>query len=291
MKRILGFILCVILVFLCSCTEEAHEDRKLLNPGTALVTYSAAKKFDGDMLAVRSIDGEVNESFLSFEAFENLYSKYGGYAVFKVRITGTVSYYTMDENGREGGYTEMLAKVVESYSYSQKALGSYPEGFFSKGSVIRLVELYTVDEKGELRKPTYRPLVTFSTPTEWKQENTNPILVEGREYIVMFNAMPMLNLGYYEINCYIDGEKNVTPYEITEKNLGYWMVRGRAAVNSAFSRFYEFSEEAYEASKAIVEAYEAEGKTMKDGPYYHYRGMVVESWERYSLNADAKEPE
>ena len=278
-------------MFLCSCTKEEHEDRKLINSGNALVTYSAAKKFDGDMLGVRSRDGGVNETFLSFESFENLYSKYMGYAVFKVRIIGTVSYYTMDESGQEGGYTETLAKVVESYSYSQKALENYPEGFFSEGSVIRLVELYTVDEKGELRKPTYRPLATFSTPTEWKQENTNPILVEGREYIVMFNAAPMLNLGYYEINCYIDGEKNVTPYMITEKNLGYWMVRGRAAVNSALSRFYEFSEEAYEASKAIVDEYEAAGKTMKDGPYYHYHGMVVESWERYSENANTNDSE
>jgi len=24
---------------------------------------------------------------------------------------------------------------------------------------------------------------------------------------------------------------------------------------------------------------------MKDGPYYHYHGMVMESWERYSENA------
>ena len=59
----------------------------------------------------------------------------------------------------------------------------------------------------------------------------------------------------------------------------YWK---KDICNIHFGYAYEFSEEAYEASKAITTEYEAEGKTMNDGSYYHYHGMVVEAWERYS---------
>ena len=60
----------------------------------------------------------------------------------------------------------------------------------------------------------------------------------------------------------------------------------RNVCGTRFCRVYEFSEEAYVISKKIVEMYKSKGKTIKDGSYYHYHGMVVDGWERYSEYAD-----
>ena len=286
MKKILSFILCLVSVFASGCNSTPE-----VVPPTdhIFVKYNVSKGYDADTIVSLSREGEVDENQLSFEAWEELYGKYRGLALMRVEVESSASYYTVNENGIAGGYTETILFVKESYSYSQIDLDKYPEGYFSKNSVIRLVELYTIDEKGELRKPTYRPVGMFSTTPEWKQENTNPILVDGREYIVMLNAKPIIGYYYYELNCYMDEVSSQSRYTIDETDpFASWMTAGTTALNSALSRFYEFSEEAYEASKAIVEEYEAEGKTMKDGPYYHYHGMVVESWERYSKSVNGE---
>ena len=296
MKRIFCFIICAVSIFVsgCNTTPDVVDPNcaSVVDPNRASVIYNVSKGFDADTVGALSREGEVDENQLSFESWEGLYGKYNGLAVLRVEIKSSASYYAVNANGMEGGYTETVARVKEVYSYSQVDLEKYPNGYFSEDTIIRIAELYTVDDTGKIRKPEYTPSVVTSNPMIWKQQDSNPMLVQGREYIVMLNAKPLIGHFYYKLNCFIDGRESESHYTIDgTEPLGASMFAGYTVLNSALSRFYEFSEEAYEASKAIVEAYEAEGKTMKDGPYYHYHGMVVESWERYSLNADAKEPE
>ena len=105
---------------------------------------------------------------------------------------------------------------------------------------------------------------------------------DSKEYLIY-----LPNAFYSDLRNFIDGcyyneagelvQEESGEIDIMEDNLVDEDIA--SSVKNYFS--FEFSKEAYERSKSIVEAYEAEGKTREDNDYYLYHALVKEGWERF----------
>ena len=192
--------------------------------------------------------------------------------VLKVKKVSSVSYYWNDENGI-GGVTDTTVLL-------QGVLLGYIDEFdgLEVGKELHLVEPFTVDAEGNTVTPKYSLKGTLPYTGENFEfainhdERTNPIMEIGEEYIIcIWNGWLMSEYGTrYNLECvFPDSAASVVPVELY--NSGYLCYDA-----------FEYGEDAYNASSAIVSAYTEKGESREQNSYNLYHAMVKEAFERFA---------
>ena len=291
-NRILILILCVVMLSTYSCggVEYTRELPYTVDLNGYEIPETIKLENNGFVYDDRSID-----SFLYYYDEGKLIGT--PEVILLANAVNSTSYYWKQEGNVEVGYTITELKIEEVLEKG----GTCTESLKS-GDIIECVQLFTVQPNGKIAFPRY--MVGLNHDKYLSTQHSRKIMEVGKQYAFFCSGiLRSSELGGSFIS---SGEGGVYPGDLycfyptlfggySEGgilNKGETTLEGNASiVGKYYGRGYEFSEEAYEASKAIVEEYEAEGKTMTDGSYYHYHGMVVEAWERYSGNANINDSE
>ena len=259
MKKFIAFtlILCTVLAFV-SCGYTAKKPLKVNNANIpdALSTVTGGNDYlpeqkNWDDWAERVTDTST--------------------VVLKVKKISSVSYYWEDDNA--------IAGITDTTVVLQKVLLGYIDEFeeLTVGEEFHLVEPFTVNKKGDILTPKYNLKGTLPYSGETMDfainhdERTNPVMQIEEEYIVcIWNGWLMSDYGSrYNLECTVDGVTNVVPAELYSS--GYLCYDA-----------FEYSETAYNASTAIVNAYTEKGEGREDNSYNLYHAMVKEAYERFS---------
>ena len=293
-KKILMLFLCFTLLLTCSCRSSRVEYTRAAPYTVDLNGYEIPETIklenNGFVYDDRSID-----SFLYYYDEGKLIGT--PEVILLANAVSSTSYYWKQEGNVEVGYTITELKIEEVLEKG----GTWTESLKS-GDIIECVQLFTVQPNGKIAFPRY--MVGLNHDKYLSTQHSRKIMEVGKQYA--FFCSGILRSSELGGSFASSGEGGVYPgdlYCFYPDLLGEYgeggilnkrgtILEGNASiVGKYYGRGYEFSEEAYEASKAIVEAYTAEGKTASDGSYYHYHAMVVEAWERYSGNANINDSE
>ena len=258
MKKIIAFILILCTVFmLVSCghtTKKPYKTKDVAIP-EALTTVTAGNDYLPEQRSW--------EDWLERVADKTT-------VVLKVKKVSSVSYYWDGKDG-VGGITDTTV-MFQSLVY-----GSIEDfDAINLDREFHLIEHFTVDKQGNVLTPKYNLKRTLPYSGEVVDfainydERTNPVMEIGKEYIVcIWNGWLMSEYGSrHVLESILDGNTTVVPPELYED--GYL----------CFDAF-EFSEEAYNASCAIVNAYTAKGEGREDNSYNLYHAMVKEAYELF----------
>ena len=281
MRKILLLLLCFCIFLNCSCSGETYTREapytvdlngytipEVITPENNTDVYD---KRHIDELLVINIDGIEQGS---------------AYSIMVVEPIKSTSYYWDNGSGDRGGFVSTELKVVKILAEGK---AWWVDNWKKEGDTFKTMQFFTVLPDETVVFPEY----------EWKNykrlsPQSRKVMEVGKQYVYFYSSdfiihedartAPLIcycqdKAGNIGEGCILNNYSSMKDY--------YWE---NDICNIHFGYAYEFSEEAYEASKAITTEYEAEGKTMNDGSYYHYHGMVVEAWERYSekLNSDAE---
>jgi len=260
MKRFIAFILILCaVVSLVSCGNTLK--RPLITSNADIPEPFSSVVGGNDYLPVQR----------SWDDWEQRVSD-GSTVVLRVKKISSTSYYWNDKNG-VGGITDTTVEI-------QSVLLGEVDRFkdFSVGGEFHLVEMFTVDKKGNIISPKYtlkEKSGSADNSTEFAinhDERTNPIMKIGEEYIIcLWNGWLMSEYGLkYSLECSFDGEKtSVVPYDF---------------YSAGYLRYdaFEYGEAAYSKSSAIVKAYTDNGKSREADSYNLYHAMVKEAFELFS---------
>ena len=285
MRKILLLFLGLVVFLNCSCSSETYtrEAPYTVDLNGFEFPETITLKNNTDVYDKRGID-----DFLY--AYEDGRLVAHSNAILLVEPISSTSYYLNQGKSDRGGYTvtELKVEVV------LEGGGTWKDTKES-GDIIKCIQLFTVQPDGKCVFPQY-DYIDCINDIYLSNQYSRKIMEIGKRYLCFYGEDFVIrsedNYGFL-LNGGPDSGKFVCYYPDSSK--GEMCVLNRSKDDYSVSkmhycRVYEFSEEAYEASKAITTEYEAEGKTVNDGSYYHYHGMVVEAWERYSekLNSDAE---
>ena len=293
-KKILMLFLCFTMLLTCSCRSSRVEYTREAPYTVDLNGYEFPEtiKLENNEFVYddRSID-----SFLYYYDEGKLIGT--PEVILLANAVSSTSYYWKQEGNVEVGYTITELKID---CVLEKG-GTWTESLKS-GDIIECVQLFTVQPNGKIAFPRY--MVGLNHDKYLSTQHSRKIMEVGKQYA--FFCSGILRSSELGGSFASSGEGGVYPGDLycfyptlfggySEGgilNKGETTLEGNASiVGKYYGRGYEFSEEAYEASKAIVEAYTAVGKTASDGSYYHYHAMVVEAWERYSGKANINDSE
>ena len=287
-KKIVLIFLCLAMILCCSCSsvDYTRELPYTVDLNGYELPEAITLENNTDVYDERDIDNFLNY-YLDGEAIGN------NSVIILVEPINSMSYYWNQGEADKGGYT-----VTEMRVEALLEEGGGWNGKIVVGDTFKCIQLFTVQPNGKVVFPQY-DYVDYINDKYISTQHSRKIMEIGKKYICCYSNNFVItaddHLGFVQ-----DGGPDVGKFVCYyPKTFGGYgeacLLNGSKDVRSAkgihFCRGYEFSEEAYEASKAIVEEYEAEGKTMADGSYYHYHGMVVEAWERYSGNANINDSE
>ena len=283
LKKLLSYVFALLIISSVACVKPNYN---------TVITRESPYVVENSTIGIDNSELSNIQNFLPIyypswlqtfeeycEEFNNSSSPQG---IIIVRVDDTQTIYWNDGIGDNGGYgitTVSVIKVLEKNS----AEDEYKT--FSASKNLTFWEPYTIVPDGTVIFPTY----TYQQFVETKIEtrNKNPIMKQDKYYLIRFcgsqwsmGEHPFLSLAY---RCYMGEEIEFGKGEgilINHKDCPLYGKYKDLWFSPGFL-IYEFSEEAYERSKAIVEQYESEGKTREDGSYYLYHSMVVDGWERY----------
>ena len=203
------------------------------------------------------------------------------------------SYYWENEDGIPSGYTYSVMSFKECLLFK-----GYVDSFNvlkGKERKFAVIERYAISPEGEIIGVayTYRYLGETNdryhgsyAPVDYGKtfKHTSCIMENGKKYLMFFPyALSSGGVCNFIDGCYYnEAGELVQEYsekiDSTDDSLVDDVIT--SAVKSYFS--FEFSEEAYECSMAIVEEYEANGMTREDNDYYLYHALVKDGWEKFS---------
>ena len=283
MKKLFSLLLVFIFMLLLISCSLANRNGIYTRKDPYIVTNATAKH-DSEYLHKLENTNILNDtlSMLNFDDFSERYKESNAaVGIVIVYVENTQTVYWDNTKGDRGGYGIATVSVISVLEENDTAKQSE---FFCNSQKFNLWEPYTISPDGSIVYPTYstREYGGSIGKTE------NPIMKQGEYYILKFTnntwANKMIDCNHL---CYLKAY-HLTQSElktgngtiINDPNCPLYQKYKDASYSPA-SRIYEFSEEAYERSKAIVEQYESEGKTREDGSYYLYHAMVVDAWEKY----------
>ena len=274
--KILSLILITVIVLsaLCSCSPSRRHPY--------ITDNSNLSALNGFEMTEENTELDIPHTWDEIIEWCSNYKT--GMAIIAEKIYSE-SYYWENEDGIPSGYTYSVMKFKECLFCKD-----YPMAFnYLKGSEKKfsIIERYTVSPNDEIVGIAYtiyyvgEPKMNKIVSKHYgKTYNlTSAVMEDGKEYLIYLPAS-----FYPSEHNFIDGYYYNEVGELVQKyvdNSDESMID--EDIGSSIKKYYsfEFSEEAYERSKAIVEAYEAEGKTREDNDYYLYHALVKEGWERF----------
>ena len=284
-KRTLLLFLCFAMLMTCSCSnaEYTRESPYIVDLNGFALPESITLENNTDVYDKRDID-----EFLDFY-YEGKLMGYDN-AILIVEPLSSTSYY-WNQEGDKGGYTITELKVEMILEKG----GSWDEESVAVGDVLNSVQLFTVQPNGKVVFPKYQ-YVDCINEKYISTQYSRKIPEMGKKYICFYSNDFLITADNHYgsvINPGPDVGKFLCYYPKAFGKQGEACVLNKSGDEYSvsykrFCRVYEFSEEAYEASKKIVEEYKSEGKNINDGSYYHYHGMVVDGWERYSKSVNGE---
>ena len=278
-KKILLPFLCVVILLTCSCGDEKYtrEVPYIVDLNGYKLPEAITLENNTDLYHNFTI-----ESFLNFTYKEEVLKRNS--AVMIIEPLSSTSFYWNEGKNDIGGYTITELKIEAILEE-----GGNWGGCVKEGDVFEIIQLFNVQPDGKVVFPEYEYIDCLDRKY-LSNQYSRKIMDVGKRYIYFFDTTSLIT-GEESFGFVLDGGPNVGEFvcyypnsygKSGEKCLLNGSEKGGSVAYKRFGLGYEFSEEAYEASKAIVDEYTAEGKTMVDGSYYHYHGMVVDCWERYS---------
>ena len=286
--RILSVILVtvVLLSTLCSCSPSRKRPYKTEN-----VDVGSLKGFE---LTAENTELDILNTWEAI--LEKCVADKNGMVVRAEKLYSE-SVYWENEDGIPSGYTYSIMSFKECLFF---------EGYVDIDSFNKLsgrekrfavIERYAISPEGEIVGVayTYRHLGEIDgryhgsyAPVDYGKthKHTSYVMENGKEYLMFFpKALYDGGVRNFIDGCYYNEAGELIQrfsdgIDIMDES---WIDEDiKSSVKDYFS--FEYSEEAYNRSKAIVEAYEADGKTREDSDYYLYHALVKEGWERFSEN-------
>ena len=286
MRKVIQLI-CVVLIISCLCSCGKDKNDFVYTQNNPFLTVNATEGMEHKAFTVTE-NAYVYRipNILTFD--EYIETKVNGdpqnpYAIMLVYVSYTESIWWDNGENDKGGYTVTHTDIIEIYNQNTQ----FQKHHKKLGSQICFLEPYTVDPDGEFLLPVYRH--EWDENQEYRPYDRNPVMQYQKCYIVMVsgtNIFSDANRG--EFKCYLtenDAKKDAKT--VINKETSPLFRKIRECYFAPWLYIYEYSEEAYLRSKAIVEQYEREGKTREDGSYYLYHAMVVDAWERYGMEKDS----